>query len=162
MWRKYLCTLDVSLGDRADHARQQSHCAAGGVGLRVAFGLQPAARAGFYPPRSRRSRRLRKGDARVEPSSSSRESDDFFAYRRPADFVLEERHPQLFPTNVRPETLEKEAKLRRRAAEGKLKKAQFLRFTSPMRTPYPENDRVNARWYPGARAKRWLASRNRR
>ena len=26
--------------------------------------------------------------------------------------------------------------------------AQFLRFTSPERTPYPENDLVNARWYP--------------
>jgi hypothetical protein len=26
--------------------------------------------------------------------------------------------------------------------------AQFLRFTSPERTPYPENDQVNARWYP--------------
>src|ERR1700733_7806444 len=49
-----------------------------------------------------------------------RQSGDFFAYRRPADFVLEERHPQLFPTNVRPETLQKEAKLRQRAVEGKL------------------------------------------
>jgi hypothetical protein len=77
-----------------------------------------------------------------------REPSDFFAYRRPADFVLEERYPQLFPTNVRPETLEKDAKLRRKAAEGKIRKAQFLRFTSPVRTPYPENDRVNARWYP--------------
>ena len=34
------------------------------------------------------------------------------------------------------------------AEEGKLPKRQFLRFTSPVRTPYPENDRVNARWYP--------------
>ncbi len=34
------------------------------------------------------------------------------------------------------------------AAEGKLRQAQFLRFTSPERTPYPENDLVNARWYP--------------
>ncbi len=82
-----------------------------------------------------------------------RQSGDFFAYRRPADFALEERHPQLFPTNVRPKTLQREAKLRRRAVEGKLKKAQFLRFTSPIRTPYPENDRVNARWYPAPREK---------
>jgi dienelactone hydrolase len=29
-----------------------------------------------------------------------------------------------------------------------MEKAQFLRFTSPERTPYPENDMVNARWYP--------------
>jgi len=38
--------------------------------------------------------------------------------------------------------------LKRLMAEGKLEKAQFLRFTSPVRTPYPENDLVNARWYP--------------
>ena len=35
-----------------------------------------------------------------------------------------------------------------RPSEGKLAPAQFLRFTSPERTPYPENDLVNARWYP--------------
>jgi hypothetical protein len=75
-------------------------------------------------------------------------SDAFFGYERPKDFRLEERAPQLFPTNVRPETLRKDAALKQRMAEGKLKKAQFLRFTSPVRTPYPENDQVNARWYP--------------
>ena len=73
---------------------------------------------------------------------------EFFAYQTPRDFVLEERHPQLFPTNVRPETLQQDARIRRRVAEGKLPKAEFLRFTSPVRTPYPENDRVNARWFP--------------
>jgi hypothetical protein len=72
----------------------------------------------------------------------------FFGYERPTDFRLEERFPQLFPTNVRPETLAKEAELERQAAEGKLAPAQYLRFTSPERTPYPENDLVNARWYP--------------
>ena len=77
-----------------------------------------------------------------------RESDAFFGYRRPTDFRLEERAPQLFPTNVRPETLKKDADLKRMMAEGKLEKAPFLRFTSPVRTPYPENDLVNARWYP--------------
>ena len=75
-------------------------------------------------------------------------SDAFFGYRRPTDFRLEERHPQLFPTNVRPETLLKDAELRRQAEKGKLATAQFLRFTSPERTPYPENDLVNARWFP--------------
>jgi dienelactone hydrolase len=75
-------------------------------------------------------------------------STRFYQYERPGDFRLEERSPQLFPTNVRPETLRKDADLKRRAKEGKLKKAQFLRFTSPVRTPYPENDLVNARWYP--------------
>ena len=77
-----------------------------------------------------------------------RHSDVFFGYERPTDFRLEERYPMLFPTNVRPETLAQEAELRELAADGKMKKAQFLRFTSPERTPYPENDLVNARWYP--------------
>ena len=75
-------------------------------------------------------------------------SEAFYSYRRPTDFVLETRHPQLFPTNVRPETLKQDAELKRKAAEGKLPAAEFLRFTSPVRTPYPENDLVNARWYP--------------
>jgi hypothetical protein len=79
--------------------------------------------------------------------------ETFFGYRMPTDFRLEERHPQLFPTNVRPETLQKDAELRQRAEEGKLPTAQFLRFTSPVRTQYPENDQVNARWYPAPPAK---------
>ncbi|MGC9158138.1 MAG: alpha/beta hydrolase family protein [Terracidiphilus sp.] len=77
-----------------------------------------------------------------------RHSDRFFGYRRPTDFRLEERYPELFPTNVRPETLAEDAALKRKAAEGKIPPAQFLRFTSPERTPYPENDLANARWYP--------------
>jgi hypothetical protein len=77
-----------------------------------------------------------------------RNSDTFFGYERPTDFRLEERHPELFPTNVRPETLAKDAELKQQAAEGKIPTAQFLRFTSPERTPYPQNDLVNARWYP--------------
>jgi hypothetical protein len=77
-----------------------------------------------------------------------RHSDVFFGYEKPTDFRLEERHPELFPTNVRPETLAKDAEIKRLAAEGRTPKAQFLRFTSPERTPYPENDLVNARWYP--------------
>jgi dienelactone hydrolase len=75
-------------------------------------------------------------------------SDILFGYERPTDFRLEERHPQLFPTNVRPETLARDAELKQQAADGKLPRAQFLRFTSPERTPYLENDLVNARWYP--------------
>jgi dienelactone hydrolase len=75
-------------------------------------------------------------------------SRQFFGYRRPTDFRLEERHPQLFPTNVRPETLARDAALRRQAADGTLEPANFLRFTSPERTPFPGNDMVNARWYP--------------
>ena len=77
-----------------------------------------------------------------------RHSDEFFGYKKPTDYRLEERHPQLFPTNVRPETLAKDAAMKQQAAEGKLAKAQYLRFTSPERSPYAGNDLVNARWYP--------------
>jgi hypothetical protein len=83
----------------------------------------------------------------------ARRSDDFFGYVTPTDFRLEERHPELFPTNVRPETLAEEAEMKRQAAEGELEPAEFLRFTSPVRTPYPENDLANARWYPAPAAK---------
>ena len=78
----------------------------------------------------------------------TRHSEAFFGYRKPTDYRLEERAPQLFPTNVRPETLAKDEALRQAARDGRLPHAQFLRFTSPERTPYPENDLVNARWYP--------------
>jgi hypothetical protein len=63
------------------------------------------------------------------------------------------RPPQLFPTNVRPETLAQDAELKLQAAVGELEEAEFLRFTSPVRTRYPENDLVNARWYPAPPAK---------
>jgi dienelactone hydrolase len=75
-------------------------------------------------------------------------SEEFFGYERPKDFRLEERYPMLFPTNVRPETLAQDAEIRELAENGRMGKAQFLRFTSPQRTPFPENDLVNARWYP--------------
>ncbi|MBB5344853.1 alpha/beta hydrolase family protein [Tunturibacter empetritectus] len=75
-------------------------------------------------------------------------ADEFFGYETPTDFRLERRHPQLYPTNVRPETLEEDAELKRQAETGEIEEAEFLRFTSPIRTRYPENDIVNARWYP--------------
>ncbi len=75
-------------------------------------------------------------------------ADEFFGYQTPTDFRLERRYPELFPTNVRPETLAQDAELKLQAAVGEMEEADFLRFTSPVRTPYPENDTVNARWYP--------------
>ncbi len=75
-------------------------------------------------------------------------ADEFFGYQTPTDFRLEARYPQLFPTNVRPETLQEDAEIKRQAETGELDVAEFLRFTSPVRTRYPENDTVNARWYP--------------
>ncbi|MEO6911291.1 MAG: hypothetical protein ABI158_10235, partial [Edaphobacter sp.] len=75
-------------------------------------------------------------------------ADRFFGYETPTDFRLERRYPQLFPTNIRPETLAQDAELKRKAAAGELEEAEFLRFTSAVRTLYPQNDVVNARWYP--------------
>ena len=75
------------------------------------------------------------------------EPQSFYGYQTPVDFRIEEHFPALYPTNVRPETLEQEREWKRRAEVGELRKAPFLRFTSAVGTPYPENDAVNARWY---------------
>lgn len=72
-------------------------------------------------------------------------SDEFFSYAPPLDFRLETREVQVFSTREVPDP-ELEAKVKGTSAE-------FLRFTSPVRTPYSENDRVNARWFP-ARGRR--------
>ncbi len=77
-----------------------------------------------------------------------RRGDEFYGYQTPTDFRLEERHPELFPTNRRPETLAHAARVKAQAASGTLPHAQYLRFTSPLRSRYPENDIVNARWFP--------------
>ena len=82
-----------------------------------------------------------------------RSSDDFFGYTTPSDFRMERRHPELFPTNVRPETLAQDAALKASAAEGKLAPVEFLRFTSPVKSHFVENDQVNARWFPADPAK---------
>jgi len=71
----------------------------------------------------------------------------FLDYKMPTDFRIEQRFPELYPTNVRPETLEQEREWKRMAEVGELRKVPYLRFTSAVRTPYPENDAVNARWY---------------
>ena len=89
-----------------------------------------------------------------------RRSDEFFGYETPADFRIERRHPELYPTNVRPETLAMDAEMKRAAERGEIAEAEFLRFTSPVRTQYPENDQVNARWYPAPAEK--IAARRRR
>ena len=82
-----------------------------------------------------------------------RRSDDFFGYKTPTDFRIEQRHQLLFPTNVRPETLAQEAEMRRQAEAGESEPAPFLRFTSAVRTQHPENDQMNARWYPAPESK---------
>ena len=69
-------------------------------------------------------------------------SDEFFSYVTPTDFRLERRKIELFPTG---------SNASEKAPEGH---GTFLRFTSPVITPHPENDLVNARWFsaPGKRA----------
>jgi hypothetical protein len=86
--------------------------------------------------------------ASVQAKAAGADIRSFFDYDTPADFRIEMQFPELYPTNVRPETLEQEREWRRQAEAGELRKVPFLRFTSPLRTPYPENDVVNARWYP--------------
>jgi hypothetical protein len=64
-------------------------------------------------------------------------SDEFFAYRKPTDFRLERRPAQRLATgdNAPPELENPEL-------------GTFLRFSSAITTPYPQNDLVNARWFP--------------
>jgi len=72
-------------------------------------------------------------------------SDEFFSYRVPTDFRLETRDVRVFSTREVPDPRLEER------VRGKT--ATFLRFTSAVRTPFPENNLVNARWFP-ARGRR--------
>ncbi len=74
-----------------------------------------------------------------------RASDNFYAYQKPSDFRLERREVQVFSTREVPDP-RLEEKVRATQAE-------FLRFTSPVATPFPENNLANARWFP-ARGRR--------
>ena len=67
-------------------------------------------------------------------------SDEFYSYKRPTDFRLENREVKVFSTREVPDP-KLDAKVKGTFAD-------FLRFTSPVRTPYPENNLVNARWFP--------------
>lgn len=68
------------------------------------------------------------------------DSDTYFSYPVPTDFRLERREVEVFSTRAAPE-LHLERKVKGTYSE-------FLRFTSPVPTPYPENNLVNARWFP--------------
>jgi dienelactone hydrolase len=67
-------------------------------------------------------------------------SDEFYSYTQPNDFRLEKREVKVFSTRAVPDP-KLEAKVKGTFAE-------FLRFTAPVKTPYPENNLVNARWFP--------------
>ena len=72
-------------------------------------------------------------------------SDEFFSYRKPTDFRLEECPVQVFSTRAVPDP-KLEEKVRGQRGE-------FLRFTSPVQSQHPENNVANARWFP-AKGKR--------
>ena len=67
-------------------------------------------------------------------------SDEFFSYSTPTDFRLERRPVEVFSTRETPDRKLEEKVL------GQF--AEFLRFRSPIETPHPENNCVNARWFP--------------
>jgi Alpha/beta hydrolase domain containing 18 len=93
---------------------------------------------GFPPPRTDREceHYLREYNLRAIAAS-----DDFFSYQTPTDFCLERRPVQVFSTRALPDPA-LEAKVRDTYAD-------FLRFTSPVRTPFAENNLASARWFPG-------------
>jgi hypothetical protein len=68
-------------------------------------------------------------------------SDEFYGYTTPDDFMLERRPIRVHGTGSKANPVVDDAKY-----AGQF--GTFLRFTSPVRSPYPENDRVNARWFP--------------
>ena len=94
-------------------------------------------RNGFLPTQTpdQCERYLREYNLRAVASS-----DEFFSYKTPSDFRLEKREVQIFSTREIPD-----AKLEKK---NRGKYGQFLRFTSPVRTRYPENNLANARWFP--------------
>ena len=67
-------------------------------------------------------------------------SDDYYAYQVPSDFRIEHRRVELFHTGSEP------PKKHLKESYG-----QFLRFTSAVESPYPENNLMNARWFPSAK-----------
>lgn len=68
------------------------------------------------------------------------ESDRFYAYERPTDFRLEQRAVKVHQTGSKPNP-----KLDAKYAN---QIGTFLKFTSPVASPYPENNQMNARWFP--------------
>jgi dienelactone hydrolase len=99
-------------------------------------------RNGFMTPRTAAEceQYLREYNARAVATS-----DEFFSYKKPTDFRLEKREVQVFSTRAVPDPA-LEAKVRGTYAE-------FLRFTSPVHTAYPENNLVNAHWFPAKKGK---------
>ncbi len=73
-------------------------------------------------------------------------SEQFYGYNTPTDFRLEKR-----PIRVHGTGSHANPEIDDLPYAGKT--GTFLRFTSPVSSPYPENDVVNARWFPAPPAK---------
>ena len=56
---------------------------------------------------------------------------------KPKDFRIEHRKVELFHTGSQPPKKQPKDEI-----------GKFLRFTSPVTSPFPENNLVNARWFP--------------
>src|ERR1035437_3968865 len=67
-------------------------------------------------------------------------SDEFYSYQTPSDFRLERRRVELFHTGSEPPK-----------KELKESYASFLRFTSPVESPYPATARKKESWFPARR-----------
>ena len=74
------------------------------------------------------------------------DSDRFYGYQTPSDFRLEQRPIRVYGTGSLANPAVDDAPY-----AGQF--GTFLRFTSPVRSPYAENDLVNAHWFPAPPAK---------
>ncbi len=86
------------------------------------------------------SRTILRSSFSITTGVSWRRATNFIRTRARAISGWRRREVQVFSTREVPD-----AKL-----EAKVKGTfgEFLRFTSPVKTPYPENNLVNARWFP--------------
>jgi hypothetical protein len=67
-------------------------------------------------------------------------SDEFYSYKTPTDFRLEQRAIRVYATGS-----DVDPRHEQRFAN---QLGTFLRFTSPVQSKYPENNVMNARWFP--------------
>ena len=94
--------------------------------------------AGMTPPPDEADERRRCSISGLRSTTtSSPTATTFTRTRLPTDFRLEHRRVELFHTGSEP-------------PKKQLKEsyASFLRFTSAVESPYPENNLMNARWFP--------------
>ena len=153
---RLVCTQDVRVGIAAKHARRESRGAPIGVGLRVGCAVPRVPRLWR---RCARARRLSATLRRPKPRCSG--SIEFLIRHSDVSSAMSGRRTSGWKSVTRNcsrpmcdrKRWPRMRSFKQQAAAGKLAKAQYLRFTSPERTPYPENDLVNARWFPAPRTK---------